>query len=257
MSQPKPPSPSPDLLARIADAGAALLAAGGEVARVEDTMDRLAQAFGLRAEAVVLPTVLLVSTDEGRTVLRRIRRRGTNLGAVAALNALSRDVVAGRVPPEAFGARLDAVTTFQRYPARGQLLAAGVAAALLSLLFDGRVPDLPWALAAGVLAQAVRVATRRTPFHGSLGDFLAACAASLPALGAAGLGVANPGAVVAGGIMVLVPGLLLTTAVRDGLSGDLLSAAARLLEAGLTAGAVAAGVALPLYVYLQAGGRWP
>ena len=48
----------------------------------------------------------------------------------------------------------------------------------------------------------------------------------------------------------------MTTAVRDGIEGDLLSAAARVLEALLSAGAIAAGASLPLYLYLALGGHW-
>jgi uncharacterized membrane protein YjjP (DUF1212 family) len=253
-----PPSPpTRDPLSVIAEAGLLLLGAGAEVARVEDTMERLAVAFGAPASAVVLPTMVVLSGPDGRTVVQRVRRRATNLGTVEMINQLSREVAAGRLTLEAFHAALQEAATLRRYPAVLDLVFAGGAAALLSQLFHGTIPDLPWAFLAGAAAQAVRRATRGTALSGSLGDFVAAIAASVPALVAAGVGAPHPGAVIVGGIMVLVPGLLMTTAVRDGITGDLLSAAGRLLEAVLVAGAVAAGAALPLYVYLQIGGRWP
>jgi uncharacterized membrane protein YjjP (DUF1212 family) len=251
-------SPEPlNPLSVIAEAGVLLLSAGAEVSRVEDTMERLAAALGSPASAVVLPTMIVLSRPDGRTVVRRVRRRATNLGAVQVINQLSREVTAGRLDLAGLAAGLEAARGVRRYPPVLDPVVAGLAAALLSQLFSGTVPDLPWAFLAGAMAQITRAVTRNTRLSGSLGDFVAALLASLPALAAASVGMPHPGAIVVGGIMVLVPGLLMTTAVRDGIGGDLLTAAARLLEAVLVAGAVASGAALALYLYIQLGGRWP
>jgi uncharacterized membrane protein YjjP (DUF1212 family) len=85
----------------------------------------------------------------------------------------------------------------------------------------------------------------------------AGVAAVVPGLIAANWAVFHPGTIIVGGIMVLVPGMAMTSAIRDGLAGDVVSAVSRMLEALLTAVAVAAGVALPLNLYLAMGGRWP
>jgi uncharacterized membrane protein YjjP (DUF1212 family) len=52
--------------------------------------------------------------------------------------------------------------------------------------------------------------------------------------------------VIIGSIMVLVPGMAITGAIRDLMAGDLLSGVTRTMEAFLTAVAVAVGVALAL-----------
>ena len=75
------PNPSSTPLHAAVDAGLLLLGAGAEVARVEDTMIRLARAFGLDAEVIVLPTVVLLTSD-GESVMRRVRTRRTNLAVV-------------------------------------------------------------------------------------------------------------------------------------------------------------------------------
>lgn len=252
-----PPSHPPDPLNVVAEAGVLLLTSGAEVARVEDTMQRLSLAFDTPADAVVFPTVIFLSLPEGRTVMHRIRRRSTNLGVVAEVNRLSRQAAEGHLDLQAFHDGIRTAAHFRRYPAYVEVLAAGGAAALLSQLFGGTLPDVPWAFLAGVAAQVMRALSRSSGFSGSLGDFVGAFAAVLPALVAANLPGLHPGAVVVGGMMVLVPGVMMTTAVRDGIQGDLLSSAARLLEAVLVAAAVAAGAALPLYMYIHAGGRWP
>ncbi|MHB1610881.1 MAG: threonine/serine exporter family protein [Sulfobacillus sp.] len=245
------------VLGAITDAGLAMMASGAEVSRVEDTVERLARAYGIETiDVVALPTALFVSTPEG-TLLRRIRRRSVNLAAMAAINQLSRDVAAEPIGVEEFHEKLAQASTLAPYgPGKSLIFAAG-AAGLISQLMGGHLVDILPAAVSGVFTQLVRQRLRTTTIPGSLGDLLAAIVAVFPALAAAQDPIFQPGSILVGGIMILAPGLLLTTAVRDGIAGDLLSAAGRLLEAILVGAAVAAGASLPLYAYLALGGRWP
>ena len=257
MSPGQAPTPVPEVLKVIADAGAALLGSGAEVARVEDTMQRLAAAYQLESvEVIVLPTALFIHAEGINTVIRRIRRRSVNLAVVAAINQLSRDVSQHPVDLPALAGRLKEAEKISRYHRHANLLFAGIAAAALSQLMGGHPVDLLPAFIDGALTQAMSQWCRRRGLANGVADLLAAMAAVLPALGVASLSISHPGAVLVGGIMVLTPGLLMTTAVRDGIQGDILSAAARILEALLSAGSIAAGASLPLYIYLALGGRW-
>ena len=65
--------------------------------------------------------------------------------------------------------------------------------------------------------------------------------------------------VIISAIMPLLPGVIFTTAVRDTLNGDYSSGAARMLEAVVTALAVAAGVGAGMALFHQlagGGGIW-
>ncbi len=225
------------------------------MARVEDTMIRLARAFGLEAEVMVLPTMILMTAD-GESVMRRVRTRRTNLAVIERVNQWSREVAAGTLTADDLARRLVGVGEFHRYSSWTQAIMAGLAAAALALLFGGTLFTLPWAFLSGVLAQVIRLGFRRVG-SGVLGDLAAAAGAVLPAFLAASFPGTHPDLVVVGGIMVLVPGVLLTTGVRDGMSGDLLSSLARLLEAALIAAAIAGGASLALFVFVHLGGRWP
>ena len=250
-------NPIPKVLKVIADAGMALLASGAEVARVEDTMQRLAKAYALDAvEVIVLPTALFVNAGTQTTVIRRIRGRSVNLAVVTAINQLSRDVSRHPIPVDDLERRLEEARNAARYRPSANLLFAGVGAAAISQLMGGSPINLIPAFISGALTQFVRQALRQTGVAGGVADLVSAIVAVLPALAAAHMGEPHPGAILVGGIMVLTPGLLITKAVRDGIQGDLLSAAARILEALLSAGAIAAGASLPLYLYLALGGRW-
>lgn len=221
-------------------------------------MVRLACAYGRDpVEAVVLPTALFLHAGDGKTILRRIRRRSVNLAAMQAINQLSRDVVAAPVPVAELAARLAAAETISTYPSWANVAFAGLGAGLISQVMGGHWVDMPLAAVAGAMTFTVRQALRGTRLPGSLGDLTASMVAVLPALVAAQYRVFHAGAILVGGIMVLTPGLLFTTAVRDGIAGDLLSFAGRMLESLLIGASVAAGASFPLYVYLAFGGRWP
>lgn len=251
------PNRVPKVLKVIADAGAALLASGGEVSRVEDTMQRLAQAYQLEAvEVIVLPTALFINASGTSTVIRRIKHRRVNLAAVAAINQLSRDVSQNPIPLDELEDYLAKAKNAERYRPSANLLFAGVGAAAISQLMGGTPIDLGPAFVGGAMTQLVRQWFHAIGLASGVGDLIAAMVAVLPALASASLGIAKPGSILVAGIMVLTPGLLMTTAVRDGIQGDLLSAAGRILEALLSAGAIAAGASLPLYVYLAFGGHW-
>lgn len=60
-----------------------------------------------------------------------------------------------------------------------------------------------------------------------------------------GLGI-NSEAVTIGTLMVLVPGMALTNAMREIMAGDVISGLNRSAEAILTAAAIALGTAVPL-----------
>lgn len=231
---------------------------GAEVSRVEDTMERLAIAYRIQPiEAVVLPTALFVYGSNGQTILKRIRHRSVNLAVLSAINQLSRDVSRQPISVAEFVGRLEQARKMNRYPSWANLLFAAAGAAFISQLMGGNVEDLIPALIAGAITQGIRQSFWSTGYPNSIRDLLSAMIAVVPALVSAVAGLPAPGSILVGGVMVLAPGLLMTTAVRDGIAGDLLSAAARFLEALIIGGAIAAGATLPFYAYLALGGRWP
>jgi uncharacterized membrane protein YjjP (DUF1212 family) len=69
----------------------------------------------------------------------------------------------------------------------------------------------------------------------------------------AGLPVVNA-TVVIGSLMPIVPGIALTTSIRDIHNGDYLSGAIHLLDALLTALCIAVGISVPIIVLRFLGG---
>ena len=109
--------------------------------------------------------------------------------------------------------------------------------------------------AIGVLVQAVQPLFAHIQMGALLGNFvggwLTAVAAQMLYLL---LPIYNVNAAIIGGIMPLLSGLAMTTAVRDTMYGDLVSGMTRALEAMLLATAVAIGVYTGLKMAAMMGG---
>ena len=127
-------------------AGEILLESGAEIFRVEDTIYRIAAAYGVEeAEAFVLSSgIFLTSEGEGRKTFARVKHIplvGARLDRVSAVNQLSREIEQGLHTPEEAMARLEAIRTMPRLPARLQILASGVGSGCFCLLFGGDWAD--------------------------------------------------------------------------------------------------------------------
>lgn len=235
----------------VAAAGELLLCSGAEVSRVEDTLVRIAQAYGVaETEVYATPTGLFVTLGaEHLTTVRRIQGRTIALDRVSAINALSRELVSQPVDPEVALKRISAIAhQTGPVPTWTDPIFAALAAAACTMLVGGAVSDFAPAVLANFIVQWVQ--RRVVGFHlpDAIADFSAGFAAVFCAIAATTWLGAQFLPVIAGGIMVLVPGIAFTTAVRDAMSGDLTSATTKALEAALKAASLAAGVASGLYV---------
>ncbi|MFZ5824827.1 MAG: threonine/serine exporter family protein [Bacillota bacterium] len=245
-------APQPSEVLRVAAAaGALLLRCGADVARVEDTVARIARAYGIgEAEIYATPTGLFISLDQQITVIKRVGQRTIALDRVSAINTLSRELVTRPLAPAEALERIRVIEEKESPAPRWlDVPASGMAAAACTMLVGGTLTDLGPAFLANLVVQGGQRFTRWLRLPDALSDLIAgatsvACAMLLKAW----LGV-RVGPVVAGGIMVLVPGIAFTAAVRDAMAGDLVSAGARGLEALLKAAALASGVGAALYLF--------
>jgi len=241
-------------------AGSVMLASGAGTAEVESTIVDLCKACGLgHCEVDVTFTSMTASYHRGDdvepvTTLQVVRRRQVNYHHLAAVHRLREDLTTGRSTPEQAFARLDALLDA---PLRRSWLVvtgwAGMAAAFVVLLGG----DTLVAVVGFVSTMAVYLVNRRLARSG-IPDFFLSMVGGAVATGFATALVAvhlpaSSSLVVAGGIMVLVPGYALVASVRDALTGYPISGAARGLEVLLTAAGIISGVASVLYVASSAG----
>ncbi|MEF2967629.1 threonine/serine exporter family protein [Paenibacillus sp. M1] len=229
-------------------AGKIMLQSGAETYRVEDTMTRMADCLGLKgSHSYVTPTGIVFQSGEMRWAkLIRIVERTTDLQKVAAVNDISRKLCSGDVTAaEARGMLAEIETSRHAYPVPVQIAAAAIASGCFTWMFRGGWEDmLPGVICGGIgflsfilLNRAVKVKF----FAEFIAAFLIGLIASL--FIKAGIG-AHLDKIIIGSVMPLVPGLLITNAVRDLMAGHLVSGLSRGAEAFLTAFAIGAGIAV-------------
>ncbi|HIW54633.1 MAG TPA: threonine/serine exporter family protein [Candidatus Ruthenibacterium merdigallinarum] len=251
-------SAAPDqqrILRFVVEAGETLLENGGEIYRVQDTMERMARALGARDFHVYVLTNGLFASIGGQPgagcAVRAVPQAATHLGRVAAVNALSRDIAAGRAGLEQASARLAQIRRIPYERPAARIAACAVGTACFAYLFGGSPTDAAAALVAGLALEPARIGLERARAGKFIANLLAAVLVALVslllscALGAAGVGT-NLDKIIIGGIIPLVPGIALTTGIRDIAGGDYLSGTIRMVDALLIAAAIALGVGFVL-----------
>ena len=233
-----------------ADLGYELSMSGAETFRVEDSMSRVLASYGIDSEVFAIPNYLIVSilTETGKPItrMRRIGYHGNNLDAVEKLNALSRAICAQHPKPEEAMSMLDKVR--RAIPCYGlpmYLFGNFLGAAGFALLFGCCLMDMLLAGVCGIIGGLINRFLERmkvNPF------FVTILSAFVMAFAAYGLNVngavQNVDGVVIGALMILVPGLLFTNAMRDIIYGDTNSGITRIVQVLLIAMGMALGTAV-------------
>ncbi|AVK61374.1 hypothetical protein C5Z25_06145 [Lactobacillus sp. CBA3605] len=237
-------------------AGATLLENGAEIARVEDTMQRIATNAGYPdAQIFVLLTGITISLPTiTASQVRAIHQRGMDLEKVDQVNTLSRQFAQHQITLPTFATKLkhvsQAVPTFRFY---WLALAALIVSVTLMIAFTGHATpaDLITCGLAGIGGFSVYYWINRLGQIRFLSEFAGALIIGIVTLVGFYLttGHYHPDAIIIGAIMPLVPGVAITNAVRDTMTGNLLSGPARAMEAILSACAIGVGIALTSIFY--------
>ena len=231
--------------------GCRLMSSGAEIYRVEESVRRLLQAYGLDSpEVFAIPNCVIVSitTPAGHPItrMRRIGGHGTDIELLERCNALCRRLCAQPPPVEEAQRQLSALLDrAPQYAPWQVLLGYGIAPAFFSPLFGGGAADSLCAFIGGLAVGLCLLYGGR--FLGSNSFFrTAACStvASLASLTLVRLGLGHSAdTVTISVVMVLVPGVALTNAMREIMAGDTFSALSRTADAILVASAIALGAA--------------
>lgn len=239
-------------LGMILDAGELLLQSGAEVSRVEDTIQRLCRRCGfIRVDVFTITSSIVVTArlpgERSFTQTRRILSRNTDLGKVEQINALSRRFCAGQMEPDAFAAALGRVREEQPAPAWLPLVLYMVISWSLSVFFGGSRWDGVAAALSGMVLYAMICLSATLHMNSLLQTAVCSAVTALTVVLLVGAGVgAHPDKIMIGNIMLLIPGIQLTTSLRDMINGDTISGLLNLSEALLKAISVALGFSLVL-----------
>lgn len=231
-------------------AGRVLLEAGAETYRVEDTMNRIAHSYGLHdTYSFVSSTAIIFSlNDRTSTRLIRIRERTTDLEKIAIANSLSRKISSQKLNID------EAKSEFSRlqraslqYSFLTSFFAAAIACGFFLFMFGGVASDCWIAVIAGGAAFLTFSFVQRYIQIKFFSEFVASAVVISIAAAFTKMGIATDQNIITiSSVMPLVPGILITNAIRDLLAGELLAGISRGVEAALTSFAIGAGVAIVL-----------
>lgn len=235
------------LLDLTAELGYRLAMCGAETFRVEETVNRILAAYGIEAEIFAIPNCLIVSieTPEGKpmTRMRRIGYHGNDLDSVEKYNHLSRRICAEKPQPSLAKQWLTETDRSRRtYSPLIGIIASGMGASGFSILFGGSYLDAICAAICGMLIGLVDIPMNRLKANPFFRTITSAFVSAALAYGLGALGLAtNCDAVIIGVLMLLVPGLLFTNAMRDIIYGDTNSGINRIVQVFLIAAAICLG----------------
>lgn len=251
-----------DAMALTVRVGTALHRHGAPSHRLEEAMTLCARRLGLESQVFSLPTSIQVAfgpPGEQTIFLVRTEPGVEDLGRLSRIDRLLDDLAAGRLDVAHAAHELDAIlATRSPYPAAVTVLAYGVAAAGATRFFGGGLGEVATAFVVGLGSGAIAWFAGRRPLlaplqdatSATLGAFLATASAALVAP------VSVPVATL-GGLIVLVPGLSLTTAMTELATRHLTAGTARLTGALALFLAIGFGTALGWQVGAVAFGMPP
>lgn len=241
------------------DMGDALLSSGAEIFRVEDTLNRMGYACGAAQMNVFVITSSIVITMEfpqqaACTQTRRIRENGGNdFTRLEQLNDLSRRFCCHPLSPRELRKEFDKIIAQKPLPL-GKLAGSILAACSFALFYGGSLADTAFSGIAAVLIWCFQQYLRPVCMNDVTFQF---AASFLTGCGICSFKALFPGLhldkIMIGDIMLLIPGLMTTNAIRDVLIGDTLSGVIRLIVSLLLAAALALGFIAAIFLFRRLG----
>lgn len=244
------------LLTTVVEAGKMLIESGAEIYRVEETMIRLCESYPQVqvADSVVTGTSLMLSIMvDGKTSTRigRVRVRSVDLNVIDQINSLSRQVCKKSIGVDELESRLMDIKNQPRYSFLSTLLFGAIGTAGFAIFFDGSMMDCIAAFFVGLFIRCVTLFFEEIRLNAFFTNVIASAIAVLLSymMEAAFVSISVHTVIIAS-IMLLVPGLAITNAIRDTVAGDYLSGLTRGTEACLIALAIAIGAGFMLSIFI-------
>lgn len=218
-------SRSAGVLSVALDIGQYMIKYGGEVHRVEDTVTRICRAYGAQRveiwaiDSMIAATAYMSDTDYS-TQTRRITSANTHLARLEALNALSREICSTTPPADEVKNRIAEIRKLRPIHPLLRCFAGACGAGAFAIFFGGSFLDGLAAAVIGFLMTAIihldfihANAMARTFALSFLNGLLAYV------FHAIGFGH-NLDKIAIGTIMLVIPGMAFSNALRDIMYGD-------------------------------------
>ncbi|MEG0471252.1 MAG: threonine/serine exporter family protein [Solibacillus sp.] len=231
-------------------AGRIMMESGAETYRVEDTMHRMARSQNMMdTQSYVTSTGIIFSLGRTQpTRITSISTRVTDLHRIVLVNNVSRKLTSQMITLERAYDELKRIEKTNYFlPILLQVFAASIASSCFLILYKGLFSDIPTAFVAGGLGLYIVTIIHNVTRVKFFSELLAAVSVGVVASLSVHFGFGTEiDKIIIGSVMPLVPGLLITNAVRDLMAGHFIAGMAKGAEAFLTAFAIGSGIAVVL-----------
>lgn len=237
-------------------AGEILMQSGSEVYRAEDTARIISKSFGVDAECFFMPTGIFISgfgeDNKPISLMKRVTHRTVDLHKIEMVNTFSRRINEENLSIEDAEKELLRILEGPYFKFPVMLIAAAITAPVYTLLFKGTVTDALIAAPISAVIFLINSGISKVGFFQFFSLFVSGIIAGALTIFAKEMyPPINIDKVIAGAIMILVPGIAITSAIKDALKGDLVSSISRIGESLLTVVAVGVGVGLMITIGLH------
>lgn len=242
-----------------ARAGRLLLESGAEIYRVEETIIRILEHYQTEeASSFVTPSGIFISfVHDGSNYSKVVRVKGSslNLERINRINDLSRRCCSHDLSIETVKEELNKIEQEKLYAMPLRFFASAMIAFCFTLYFNGTFKDACCAFMIGLVVRAAANLFEQRKINAFVTITIESSIIALTALCFERFCFCtSKDAVIIGSLMLLVPGLSITNAIRDSISGDLLSGVTRGIEACLIAIALALGAGITITFWMSMGG---
>lgn len=235
--------------------GRLLMESGAEVYRIEDTMVRVCSSIPEVEEShsyVTATGIMLSIIVDGKTTtkIERVRTRDVNLQMIDEINTLSRKCCSEHYSIEQIAEEIEKIEHGKRFSFWETTLWGAMGSMGFAMFFNGDFLEMLASLIIGFMVRCLGTALGKIRMNSFFNNLLGAMLIAWMAMSIHKIwNSIDLGIMVKSSIMLLVPGLAITNAIRDTMSGDYLSGVARAIEAFLCATAIAVGAGLILYIW--------
>lgn len=236
------------------DAGRLMLESNSEIYRAEEVIVNICRSFGIKnIDVFTLATCIYLSVNiEGKTYtrIRRIYKRETDLLRISKINRLSRNIVGGHYTVDSFREESHKIEEYDGFAWWKRAVTISASCAVFGIMFSTSSTISDFIITFIISLLTYRGMRWLNPYglNAFISNMIFSIFMTLMAAFAVHLHIASDiDTIVIGAIMILVPGVVVTNAVRDTINGDILSGTIRTIEAIIVAAGIAFGVGMTLY----------
>ena len=230
--------------------GNILLMSGAETYRVEYAISQICRRFGLKSESFVTMTCVLTSAKKKNgeiiTEVNRIYTVSNNLDKIDRIHKILLNIKDYEL--EDLEKEIKFIQTKSLYSKRILLISYFFVAGFFSVLFNGKFKDFIVAGLGGIVVFYMGNFANKLKVNNFFINTLGGFVITLISIFFTKIHfTSSPSYSAIGTLMILVPGLALTNAIRDLINGDLIAGTSRTVEAFLVGSALAIGTGFALF----------